>query len=86
MDEAPNEGPFPFYYREAVDCLAYLQANPGFKGHMNYMPVEQYADTAMTNRVYSRFGTSCLPHAKISSSAHLQRRGLGQDAENWQDL
>jgi len=30
--------------------------------------------------------TSCLLHMKISSSAHLQRRGLGQDAEKWQDL
>jgi hypothetical protein len=33
-----------------------------------------------------RFGTSRLLHMKISSSAHLQRRGLGQDAKNWQDL
>ena len=33
-----------------------------------------------------RFGTSRLLHVKISSSAHLQRRGLGQDAKNWQDL
>ena len=36
--------------------------------------------------VHIRFGTSCLQHVKILSSAHLQRRGLGQDAENWQDL
>jgi hypothetical protein len=62
MDEAPKEGPFPFYYREAVDCLAYLQANPGFKGHMNYMPVEQYADTAMANRVYSEPHTAKWLH------------------------
>jgi len=33
-----------------------------------------------------RFGTSRLLHMKILSSAHLQRRGLGQDAKNWQDL
>ena len=33
-----------------------------------------------------RFGTSHLLHVKISSSAHLWRRGLGQDAKNWQDL
>ena len=33
-----------------------------------------------------RFGTSRLLHVNISSSAHLRRRGLGQDAKNWQDL
>jgi len=33
-----------------------------------------------------RFGTGCLLHVKILSSAHLQRRDLGQDAKNWQDL
>ena len=33
-----------------------------------------------------RFGTSRLFHVKISSSTHLRRRGLGQDAKNWQDL
>jgi len=53
LDETPNEGPFTFYYREAVDCLAYLQANPAFKGHMNFVPVEQFADKPMTNRIYS---------------------------------
>jgi len=57
MDEAPKEGKFKFYYRDPVACLAYLQANPGFRGHMNYVPVEQYADKEMTNRVYSE------PHA-----------------------
>ena len=33
-----------------------------------------------------RFGTSHLLHVKISSSTHPQRRGLCQDAKNWQDL
>ena len=62
MDEAPNEGTFKFYYRDPVACLAYLQANPGFRGHMNYVPVEQYADEEMTNRVYSEPHTAKWIH------------------------
>ena len=62
LDEAPKEGPFPFYYWEAVDCLAYLQANPGFRGHTNFVPVEQYADAAMTNRIYSEPHTAKWMH------------------------
>ena len=42
--------------------------------------------THKTRLVLVKFGTSRLLHVKISSSAHLQRRGLGQDAKNWQDL
>lgn len=62
LDEAPNEGPFPVYYRDPVECLAYLQANPAFRGNMNYVPVEQYTDTAMTNRVYSEPHTAKWMH------------------------
>lgn len=62
MPEAPEEGPITFYWRDPVECLAYLQANPVFRGNMNYVPVEQYADEERLNRIFSEPHTAKWVH------------------------
>ncbi|KAF8578501.1 hypothetical protein K439DRAFT_1362009, partial [Ramaria rubella] len=52
LPEAPLD-PQLLLYRDPVECLEWLEANPEFKGEKDYMPYEEYLDAEMTERCYS---------------------------------
>jgi hypothetical protein len=40
-------------FRDPVECLEWLEANPEFSGEKDYVPYEEYFDKERTNRCYS---------------------------------
>lgn len=49
LPDAPNE-PQLLFYRDPVECLKFLQANPAFKDHTSFVPVQKFQDKAQTVR------------------------------------
>ena len=56
LPEAPNE-PQYLFYRDPIECLKFLAANPTFDGHLTYGPVKFFTDKKCTERVYGEINT-----------------------------
>lgn len=45
------------YYRDPLECLAFLFSNPLFAGHIDFCPQRVYASVEKLVRVYSEWMT-----------------------------
>jgi len=56
LPEAPND-PQLLFYRNPVECLAWLEANPDFSHGKDYVPYEEYLDSERLDRCYSEMAS-----------------------------
>ena len=54
---AITKEPLMLYYREAIECVKYLWANPLFSGHMDFIPRREYTGEEKTERLYNEMMT-----------------------------
>ena len=51
-----TKDPLVLYYRDPVECIAFLLKNPLFSGHIKYQPRQDFNSSG--SRVYSEWVTS----------------------------
>ncbi|KZS94794.1 hypothetical protein SISNIDRAFT_409274 [Sistotremastrum niveocremeum HHB9708] len=49
--------PIIVYYRDGLDCIQSLLADPKYASDLDYVPRKEYTDAECTNRVYSEYMT-----------------------------
>ena len=52
-----SEKTHELFYRNPLDCLKALWADPAFDGHMSFAPEKRYSDRAKTQRLYTDMKT-----------------------------
>ncbi|KZS95108.1 hypothetical protein SISNIDRAFT_408960 [Sistotremastrum niveocremeum HHB9708] len=58
--EFPTKEPIIVYYRDGLECLEALIADPQFASDLDVVPRKEYTDEKCTERVYSEYMTSDL--------------------------
>jgi Plavaka transposase len=46
-----------FWYRDPLECIKSLYANPAFTKHLSHAPEKQYSDDSCTDRLYNEMNT-----------------------------